>query len=377
MRTHILGYRTHIKERKKMSLKKGLYRWSISSLVLLSLLTVAWGAAADEPRITSATIGKKDLMETSEVTVIKDDLTREQNILIVGRAEGGGPRIEKVELSLNGGQTWRETTGYERWQYEFSPLPNYTYHLTFRVTNADGIVSNPKAFGITRLTYLPITLSELIQKRLDELAKAYMAKNRNGYMDFISRGYQNYPRGWHNLRKSIENDFKSLNNVVLRFSVNQVFEIEKVIMADIHWKLIYAGLLEPKEGYVEIHFDPTDQFKILVQRKDLYFGATPIGHDGTVQVVRPALVFDFIVTDLDKVGANFITVKVSHIQFFTGNILFSGNLTLTETPRRSGRFIGSRVFPVGAGDTITATYRDEITSDWRRNVRRTDTYVVP
>jgi hypothetical protein len=198
-------------------------------------------------------------------------------------------------------------------------------------------------------------------------------------MGFISRGYQNYPRGWHNLRKSIENDFKSLNSVVLRFSVNQVFEIEKVIMAETHWRLTYAGLLEPEEGYVEIHFDPADNMKILVQKKDLYFGSAPIGHDGRIQIVRVGFGQDFIfdVTDLDKVGANVVTIRVVYIEFLSGNTLFNRDITLTETPRRSGRFRGSRRFPVTAQDTITATYRDELTSDWRRNVRRTVTYVAP
>jgi hypothetical protein len=359
-----------------MGAKQWFYRRFMGIIFVICLLSVAWGAAAGEPRITSATIGKNDLMETSELTVIKDDLTRDLKILIVGQAAGGGPRVEKIEVSLNGGQTWQDATGRERWQYEFSPLPDYTYHLTLRVTNADGVVSNPLVFGITRLTYLPITLSELIQERVDELAKAYMTKDRDRYMGFISRGYQNYPRGWHNLRKAIENDFKSLNNVILRFSVNQVFETEKVIMADIHWRLTYAGLLEPKEGNVEIHFDPTDQYKILVQRKDLYFGAAPIGHDATIQIVpRPASVYDFIVTDLDKIGNNIITVRVRTV--IGGTVTFNGNVTLTETPRRSGKFMGSRFFPLTLGDTITITYIDEITTDWRRNVRRTITYTQP
>jgi hypothetical protein len=361
-----------------MVVKTRLYRWSISGLIVLFLLTLAWGAAPDEPSITMAKIGKKDLMGTDEVTVIKDDLTRERKVFIVGQAEGGGSPVEKVEVSLNGGQTWQETTGRERWQYEFFPLPNYTYYLTFRVTNADGASSSPKKFGITRLTYLPITLSELIQQQADELARAYMAKNLERYMGLISRGYQNIPRGWYRLRQSIENDFRSLNNIFLRFTVNQVFESEGTIMADIHWRLTYAGLLEPKEGYVEIHFDPADQLKIIIQRKDLYFGAAPIGHNATIQIVPlPASIYDFIVTDLDKVGASFITVKVRYMDGGGTVLQFDGNVTLTETPRRSGRFVGSRFFPATLNDTITVIYTDEITADWRRNVRRTVIYTHP
>jgi hypothetical protein len=352
-----------------MAVKKRLYRWSISGLVLLSLLTLSWEAAADEPSIISAKIGNKELKGTNEVTIIREDLTNRREILVVGTADGGGVRVEKVEVSLNGGQTWKEATGGERWQYEFPPLPNYTYHLAFRVTNADGIVSNPEKLGITQLTYLPLTLSELIQQQADELAKAYMSKDLERYMGFISRDYRNYPSGWHRLRRSIENDFRSLNNIVLRFTVNQVFELEGVIMADIHWRLTHAGLIEPKEGYVEIHFDPADQLKILVQKKDLYFGAAVIGHDGGIQVNDFGTDFIFVVTDLDKVGARRITIRVRII----GTAPFNGSLTLNETPPRSGRFVGSRYGSVAPGDRAEATYIDEITSDWRRNVRRIDT----
>lgn len=355
-----------------------LYRWSISGIVVLFLLTAAWGwgAAADEPSITTAMIGTKNLMGTAQVTIIKNDLTRERKALIVGLAEGGKTTVERVEISLDGGQTWKEASGGENWRYEFTPLPNYTYHLTLRVFNADGVASNPKQFGITRLIYLPITFSELIQRQADELAQAYMSKDLQRYMGLISRDYQNIPRGWHRLRRAIENDFKSLNNIALLFTVNQVYELKGAVMADIHWRLTYAGLLEPKEGYVEIHFDPTDQLKIILQRKDLYFGSSPTGHNGTVQIVPAAMsIFIFRVTDLDKVGASFITVRVRYVS--GGSVQFNGNVTLTETPRRSGRFEGSRFFPTTAGDTITVTYTDEITADWRRNVRRTEINVTP
>lgn len=359
-----------------MGVKKRLYRWRISAIAFIALVTAAWGAAPDGPSITSAMIGKKELKGTTEVTIIKNDLIRNREALIVGAADGGGPQVEKVEVSLNGGQTWNDVTGRENWQYRFVPAPNYTYHLTFRVTNADGAVSDHRTFGITRLTYLPITLSELIQQQVDELARAYMAKDRDRYMGFISRGYQNYPRGWQQMRRTIENDFKSLNNIALRFTVNQVFEIEEVIMADIHWRLTYAGLPEPKEGYVEVHFDPADALKILIQKKDLYFGEAPFGYDGRVQL-QPDPFSDRVivtVTDLDKVGARRITVKVRVTGAYGS---FTGDLTLSETPLRSGRFVGSRLGVQSAGDSFTATYIDEITADWRRDVRRSDMYVVP
>lgn len=255
-----------------MDVRKALYRFGMVAIVVFSSLSLAWGAAL-EPTITSAKIGKKELKGATGVTIIKGDLTNKGEILIVGAADGGGSRIQKVEVSLDGGATWKKATGHEEWQYRFTPVSHRTYTMTFRATNAAGAVSDPKTFGVIRLTYLPITLWELIQQRADELAKAYMSRDLERYMGFISRDYYNYPRGWHQLRRTIDNDFISLNNIVLRFVVDEVFELEGVIMADIHWQLTYAGLNRPEEGYVAIQFDPADQLKIVLQEKDRYFGA--------------------------------------------------------------------------------------------------------
>jgi hypothetical protein len=362
-----------------MGVRQGCYRSGIGIIFFFSFLTSAWSATTVEPSILSAKIGKKELVRMSEVTIIKDDLTKEREIFIAGKALGGLVPVVKVEVSLDNGQTWKEAIGHEQWQYRFSPLPNYFYYLTFRVTNVDGIVSDPKRFGVTRLTYLPLTLSELIQRQADELARTYMSEDLERYMALISRDYQNLPPGWFNLRRAIENDFRSLNNITLRFTVNQVYETDTAIIANVFWRLTYGGLLEPKEGTVEIHFDPSDKLKIILQRRDLYFGATPTGHDGKIQITGAVPIpgirrYTFVVTDLDKVGATFISIRV-RIVYIPGGVQFDGMVTLTETPFRSGRFEAQRDALIPGGSmSCTATYIDEITSDWRRNVRRTATF---
>jgi len=257
-----------------MPLSRGLYRCVLISIVFLSLVGLAWGAAphkTNKPSITSAKIGEKELKGATGVTIIKGDLTRNGEVLIVGTADGDGAEVTKVEISLDGGTAWKRAQGGENWRYRFTPVPNKSYKLTCRVTNTVGVISDPKAFGSIKLTYLPITLWELVQQRADELAKAYMSRDLERYMRLISKDYQQYPRGWQRLRRTIHNDFKSRNNIVLRFTVDQVYELEGAIMADMQWRLTYAGLAMPEEGYIEILFDPTDQLKIVLQEKDLYF----------------------------------------------------------------------------------------------------------
>jgi hypothetical protein len=261
-------------EATAMAVKRGIYRCCIGGIVVLFLTALTWGAAPLKPSITTAKIGSKELKGASGVTIIKEDLTLSGEILIRGAATGGGQGVAKVEVSLDGGKTWQEAKGGGRWQYGFAPVSDRPYGLIVRVTNAAGVVSDPKAFKSIQLTYRSITLSELIQRQADELAKAYMSRDLERYMALISKGYQRYPEGWYSLRRAITNDFKSRQNITLRLTVNQVFDLEGAIMADIYWRLTYAGLAKPKEGYMEIQCDPVDQLKILVQEKDRYFGAT-------------------------------------------------------------------------------------------------------
>lgn len=259
-----------------MAWKKSFHRCCISGVAVLSLVALAWAAAPNKlnkPSISSAKVGNTELKGATGVTIIKEDLALSGEILIKGTATGGGQAVTKVEISLDNGQTWNETQGLENWQYRFTPRPNKPYKLAVRVTNATGAVSDPQAFKVVQLTYRPITLWELIRQQADKVAKAYMSRDLERYMSLISKSYQRYPEGWHRLRRVITKDFQSRNNIVLRFTVNQVFELEGAIMADIRWRLTYAGLAKPEEGYVEIQFDPVDDLKILVQEKDRYFGA--------------------------------------------------------------------------------------------------------
>jgi len=344
---------------------------------LILILVSSTGMAADGPSIEWAKLGEISLEGARKVILTQDELDPKGEAVLYGEADGGEAPVQEVEVSLDGGRGWQRAEGRERWEFSFRPFPDETYRLAIRVRNAAGDLSDYRRFGVIEVKFFPGTLSELLQGRLYDLALAYMGKDLEGYMALISRNYKNYPRGWHRLRKAIDTDFKFLNNIVLRFTVNQVLRTEELIMAEAHWKLTYGGLPEPKEGYAEIHFDPKDDLKILLQRKDLYFSQPPIGHDARVSVqlgggVRPSFVFT--VTDLDRVGAGRITVSVN----ITGGFPYNNpKFPLYENPPRSGRFTGSRPGAYTSGDRATMTYVDELTADGRRNVIRRASAAFP
>lgn len=343
-------------------------------IVLSFMLMATSSALAEALSVSSARIGGLELKGAKDVLLTRDDLTIRGEVLIEGEATAYKGSVEKVEVSLDRGRTWQEAVGRHRWRYRFVPTPRYPYNLTVRVTDSTGATSVPFVdFGLVRLTYLPMTITDLVQQKTQELALAYMSRDLERYMGLISRNYVNYPRGWVRLRKAIEYDFKSLNNVILRFTVNQVFNMDGHVLADLHWRLTYAGLTEPKEGDMTIRFDRADQMKVLLQKGELYFSEAPIGYDARISIVPDWVSsITIIVTDRDKAGAGRVSAYVR-----IDDPPFNGTMTLLENPSRSGRFVGSRPFTFTMGVSCSVTYIDEITSDWRRNVRRSRTYTVP
>jgi len=329
---------------------------------------------AEPPSISSVWIGDLELKGAKDVLLSRDDLTPRGEILIEGEAVAYGGNVGKVEVSLDGGRSWQEAEGRERWHYRFVPVPHRPYDLTLRVTDSNGVSSHPLVdFGLVRLTYIPVMLVELVQQKAEELALAYMSRDLERYMGLISRDYVNYPRGWMKLKKAIEYDFKSLNNVVLRFTVNQVFRMGGHLLAELHWRLVHAGLTEPEEGDVTVRFDRTDRMKVLLQKGDLYFSEAPIGYDAKIQII-PEMREEvtIVIIDRDKAGAGSVP---AHVRIDAPP--FQGTIRLREDPPGSGRFVRSLPFYFTALVSCTVTYIDELTSDWRRNVRRSRTYTVP
>ena len=347
-------------------------QWPLVVIVILVLMAAS-SARAESPGVPSARIGGLELKGAKHVFLTRDDLNIKGEVLIEGEATGYEGGVEKVEVSLDGGRTWQEAVGRHRWRFRFVPIPRHPYNLTVRVTDTTGATSVPLVdFGLVRLTYLPMTITDLVQQKAQELALAYMSRDLERYMGLISRDYVNHPRGWVRLRRAIDYDFRSLNNIILRFTVNQVFKANGHLLADLHWRLTHAGLTEPKEGDMTILFDRADQMMVLLQKGELYFSEAPIGYDARISIVPGQSSVTIIVTDRDKAGAGKISVHVR-----ITNPPFNGNMTLLEDPPRSGRFVGSRPFTLTARASCLVTYIDQITSDWRRNVRRSRTYTVP
>ncbi|OAG26763.1 hypothetical protein [Thermodesulfatator autotrophicus] len=323
------------------------------------------------PSLLWVKAGEVSLLGAKKVILTHEDLDFRGRVVLEGELESKIP-VRHVEISLDRGRTFEPAEGTELFRYLFRPQPNRVYHLLIKVTDEQGktyILGSP---GI-EISYFPGTLQELLQKRLELLARAYMSRDLERYMSLISRDYINYPQGWHRLRQQIYQDFRLLQNIVLKFSVKQVLRTENTIMAQVYWRLYYAGLPEYKEGYIEIHFNPRDDYKIILQRGDLYFGQAPVGTDARLSIsfIPSPREIKLRVVDLDRAGAGRIRVEVTISGYPCSPICNYPSLILRETSPKSGIFEGTISLNWESHSTrVTMRYIDKLTADGRRNVLR-------
>ena len=66
---------------------------------------------------------------------------------ITGGATATGSGIQKVEVSTDGGTTWKPANGTILWSYSWTAPENGTYVIKSRATDNVGNVENPRRRG--------------------------------------------------------------------------------------------------------------------------------------------------------------------------------------------------------------------------------------
>ncbi len=86
--------------------------------------------------------------------------TAGQPIVVTGTAaDSGGGLVAVVEVSTDGGATWRRASGYENWTYTFTPLTGGTYNIRTRAVDDSVNLETPGA-GVN-ISVTPATLTSL------------------------------------------------------------------------------------------------------------------------------------------------------------------------------------------------------------------------
>jgi len=129
-------------------MKKMIARFlSILFLLLLSVVAVhAYYPGSDLGYIDYVTVNGSEFENFDERQIVfyPEDL-RDGSVIVQGLLESERKDIPvsdlRVEISLNGGESWTKAKGNSRWEYHFSPEIERTYDFTIRVVRANSVIS--------------------------------------------------------------------------------------------------------------------------------------------------------------------------------------------------------------------------------------------
>ncbi len=335
----------------------------ISFIIFCSIFFYSFCGAQAVPLIRNITVSGKVPNPKYTLILTSDDLNTYREIVIQGEAEEEDGSIKKVEISLDNGVTWYTAKGREFWYFSFKPFPKRTYVILIKAIDAQGNISDYLKTKFS-VFYFPGSLSDFIQYRLNKLAKAYMSKNLDLYMSFISKNYNVEPKGWQRLKKQIAQNFVDLSDILLKFVVNRISVAGNLVVANVYWRLYYAQLPDYKEGNIEIHFDVSQGYKIVAQKGDLYFESIRVGTDAVLKVDNLVEKCIFTVLDKDKKGAGKVYAR---IRTWGTPSLYQSVYLFETTPGNFTKEVSGGSFNFNKCELI---YIDEFTSEGKKNVVR-------
>ncbi len=202
------------------------------------------------------------------VLIVPWDWLEDETLPIYGTATDA---VNMIELSFDGGKSWVSLEASDVWSYNWKVEDINELQLKIRAKCGDKIV--PYRRRSYRIKIVRETSKEIIKNKLKLIETYYQLKNSTAIMKLFSQMlrsplYRNYRDLWIQIR----NDLQWGEGIQLHFYVDQILRDENIYIVKTHWDLTYLGLLEPKEGYTEFHFDAADGWKIVDIREEKVFG---------------------------------------------------------------------------------------------------------
>ncbi len=249
-------------------MKKG----TLVALALFSLMAISGTSRGEKETpctITEMYIAGVPAKEVRHTLVVPRDWLEGGKLIIEGEASQAA---EKIEVTLDGGKTWQTAQGTTSWYCSFQPLPGEKLKIGARAW-CGGKPAPLYRRKLYRASFTGKTAKEIVVEKLRAMELLYQGENRLQFMKLFSKRlrsplYSNY----RDLEVQVRNDFQWGGAIQYRFYTDQVLRSNGIHMVQTHWNLTYLGLMEPKEGYTEFHFDPGDSWKVVDIRGDKPFG---------------------------------------------------------------------------------------------------------
>lgn len=152
-----------------------------------------------------------------------EDLDNDK-VIVRGRAEVAQGRIGRVEASLDGGTTWQDIAFNERgmFAFEFRPELEKTYQFRIRALSTTGQASDDMLHSFDFRVARTDRRAEARQV-FDKLVQRYMARDRSGFMDLVSRDFMGSEAA---LDSALSNDFRLFASIRIRPTIQRMAEFD-------------------------------------------------------------------------------------------------------------------------------------------------------
>ncbi len=214
-----------------MKISRNIKKYMIAVCALVFAMAIffpqtgsaAWwkfGRNEDVPEIDGLKFNSVNAEDVSETLLMgKDDLVNGK-VIIRGRAELGKGTVGKVEVTTDGGKTWKKAVLGDRgmFTFELTPQPDEEYEFSIKALSTTG-----KSNDVEDSTFSFMVSSKLntdsVKKVFMALLRHYMAENHSRFMELVSPDFE----GDHSaLDDAITDDFRFFDSIRIEPNITRI-----------------------------------------------------------------------------------------------------------------------------------------------------------
>lgn len=256
----------------------------ICLLLILTLSTpsgaVWWlfGRQDMPPQVSNVYIGSARGIDIDEQLLITSDSLVDGKLVIRGTAYSQKSPIAKVLVSVNGGETWDTATiakpgNRVSFIYEFEPKLGFEYEVAFQAFDLQDMESEIWDAGYYSVMVSGLSIDQVLTSILQNMAMAYSNADINGFMKYVSEGFDGGPDIMEN---ALISDFDTYVDTSVQFSVYAVNSGRTGYEAVVDWTQYLterdSGRRIERNGTSSLHFTAANT--LAGMRGDVLFGFT-------------------------------------------------------------------------------------------------------
>ncbi|MCF6289555.1 MAG: hypothetical protein L3J03_00910 [Desulfobacterales bacterium] len=179
-----------------------------------------FGRQDNTPEFTSIRFNSVSVENVDErITLAREDLVSGE-LIIRGQAELGQGVIGKVEISLDGGETWQKAVLGDRGMFtlEFKPELEREYDFRIKALSTAGKASDLEDHSFTFLVGdMPNT--DNVKTVFNELLRLYMAEDQAGFMRLVHPDFEGDLAA---LEDAVSDDFLFFDNIRIEPNITRI-----------------------------------------------------------------------------------------------------------------------------------------------------------